>query len=64
MHFYRVPKLGSYLAIKMEYDSCLYEEAYDSAVSDYMEVRNKRKEQEDEKRQYFDKIADDLDNVN
>jgi len=32
MHFYKVPRLGSYLAIKMEYDSCLYEEAFDAAV--------------------------------
>lgn len=27
MHFYKVPRLGSYLAIKLEYDSCLFEES-------------------------------------
>ncbi len=27
--FYRVPKLGCFLAIAMEYDSCLFEESLD-----------------------------------
>jgi len=39
MHFYAVPRLGSYLAIRLEYESCLYEEALDVAVSDYAEMR-------------------------
>ena len=42
MHFYKVPRLGSYLAIKLEYDSCLTEEAFDSAVFDYKETDAKR----------------------
>jgi len=29
MHYYKVPRLGSYLAIKLEYNSCLFEEAFD-----------------------------------
>lgn len=32
MHFFKVPRLGSYLAIKLEYESCLFEEALDIAV--------------------------------
>ena len=43
MHFYRVPKLGSYLAIKLEYDSCLFEGALDNAVTDYLDVTAKQK---------------------
>ena len=35
MHFYKVPKLGSYLAIKLEYNSCLFEEAFDAAVANF-----------------------------
>jgi len=35
IHFYQVPRLGSYLAIKLEYDSCLSEEAFDAAVIDF-----------------------------
>ena len=42
MHFYQVPKLGSYLAIKMEYNSCLTEEAFDAAVADFKEVNVKK----------------------
>jgi len=38
MHFYKVPRLGAYLAIRMEYDSCLNEVAFDTAVANYMDV--------------------------
>jgi len=43
MHYYRVPKLGSYMAIKLEYDSCLFEEAYDDAIDNYNAVNEKQK---------------------
>lgn len=36
IHYYDVPKLGSYIAIKLEYESCLFEEAFDEAVVDYV----------------------------
>jgi hypothetical protein len=42
IHYYTVPRLGSYLAIKLEYNSCLYEEAFDEAFEDYKTVNNKR----------------------
>jgi hypothetical protein len=29
MFFYKVPKLGSYLIVKLEYNSCLFEESLD-----------------------------------
>ena len=38
MHYYNVPRLGSYLAIKLEYNSCLFEEAFDDAVVNFGEV--------------------------
>jgi len=38
MHFYKVPRLGSYLAIRLEYESCLFEEALNAAVVDYQDV--------------------------
>ena len=55
MHFFKVPKLGSYLAIRLEYESCLFEEALDAAVVDYVDVRLKQKEQEEEKKSFLDK---------
>jgi hypothetical protein len=36
--YFKVPQLGSYLAIKLEYNSCLSEEAFDAAVDNYLEV--------------------------
>jgi AAA+ ATPase superfamily predicted ATPase len=44
MHYYRVPKLGSYLAIRLEYNSCQLESALDSAVQDYLDMRHRMKE--------------------
>lgn len=58
MHYYQVPRLGSYFAIKLEYNSCLYEDAFDKAVIDYGDVMDKNEgieklkkedEEEDEK---------------
>lgn len=42
--FFKVPRLGSYLAIKLEYDSCLNEASFDAAVSDYLEIDSKMRE--------------------
>jgi hypothetical protein len=39
MHYYDVPKLGSYLAVKLEYESCLFEEAFDQALLDHLEYK-------------------------
>jgi len=36
-----VPRLGSYFAIKLEYNSCLFEKAFDAAVIDYEDVMEK-----------------------
>jgi hypothetical protein len=44
MHYYKVPKLGSYLAIKLEYESCLFEDAYDEAIDNYNAVNDKQKQ--------------------
>ena len=48
IHYYTVPRLGSYLAIKLEYNSCLFEEAFDEAVADYTVVNTKRVDLEKE----------------
>mmetsp|Transcript_35439 Transcript_35439/g.54230 ORF Transcript_35439/g.54230 Transcript_35439/m.54230 type:complete len:147 (+) Transcript_35439:356-796(+) len=55
MHYYMVPRLGSYLAIKMEYESCLFQEAFDAAVVDFQEVNVKREEQAREKAEWEEK---------
>jgi hypothetical protein len=48
IHFYTVPRLGSYLAIKLEYNSCLFEEGFDEAVEDYAIINQKRADLERE----------------
>lgn len=57
MHFYQVPRLGCYMAIRLEYESCLFEESLDAAVVDYIEVRQRQKEQEEEKKSFLEKAA-------
>ena len=32
MHFYRVPRLGAFMAVPLVYNSCLSESALDNAV--------------------------------
>jgi hypothetical protein len=36
MHFYRVPRLGSYMSIPLEYYSCLSQKALDQSITDYI----------------------------
>lgn len=57
MHFYRVPRLGAYLAIKLEYDSCLFEGALDAAVNDYFDVQKRKEEQDKAMKEYEEEIA-------
>ena len=52
--FFKVPRLGSYLAIKLEYDSCLNEASFDAAVSDYLEIDAKMKEVAREKAEWHE----------
>jgi hypothetical protein len=39
MHYYKVPMLGSYMAIKLEYDSCLFEDAFDHALENHKIIK-------------------------
>lgn len=44
MHFFKVPKLGSYMAVRLEYESCLYEDSLAVAVNDYIDVMQRKRE--------------------
>lgn len=46
MHFYRVPRLGSFMAVPLEYESCLTSAALDAAVADSIQLKKAREEQE------------------
>ena len=63
MHFFKVPRLGSYLAIRMEYDSCLSLEAYDAAFADAVSCRERIAEQEAAKLEHEEKEKQRKDEV-
>ena len=46
MHFYRVPRLGSFMAVPLEYESCLTASALDASVADSIQLKKAREEQE------------------
>ena len=54
VHYFKVPKLGSYLAVELKYNSCLTEEAFEKAYEDFLEwetkreAQNKKKQEEDQ----------------
>ena len=54
MHFFKVPKLGSYLAVALEYDSCLAEGALDKAYEDFKQCKIDEEEQEKERKNFED----------
>ena len=57
MHFYRVPRLGSFMAIPMTHKTCLYEESLDFAVQDFLDVQRKREDIEKQKIEFEDLAA-------
>jgi hypothetical protein len=54
MHYFRVPRLGSFMAVRLEYNSCLTEEAFDAGVADMQSVIQRQAEQ-DAEREEFDR---------
>lgn len=44
MHFYRVPRLGSFMVVPLEYSSCLSAAALDTAVGDSATLKKAREE--------------------
>ena len=38
IHFWKVPRLGSFMAIPLVYNSCLFESALDKAIEDWTEI--------------------------
>ena len=50
MHFFKVPKLGSYMAIRLEYNSCLFVESYNEGIKDALSVKERILEQEQQKK--------------
>lgn len=45
IHYFKVPRLGSYLAVRLEYNTCLFEEAFEAGIADMQSVMEKRQAQ-------------------
>lgn len=52
MHFYRVPRLGAYMAIPLEYYSCLSQKALDLSITDYQAYQKACEELEKSKKEW------------
>ena len=57
MKYYKVPKLGSFMAVPLVYDSCLFESALDNAVTDFIDVKGRKEEQNKLKEEYEEEKA-------
>ena len=53
IHYQRVPRLGSYMAVPLIYNNCLNIESLEEAVRNFQDVEKRKAEQEAE-RQAFD----------
>lgn len=58
IHFFQVPRLGSYLAIRLEYNSCLFVEAYNDGIKDALSIQKRKLEQEEQKKEHEEKERD------
>jgi len=45
MHYFKVPRLGSFMAVPLVYKSCMFEDALENSVNDYLECQKLREEQ-------------------
>ena len=56
MHFQRVPKLGAFMAVPLVYNSCLFDEALESAVEDAKTITEQREVQARERQEYEEQL--------
>ena len=61
INYQRVPRLGSYMAIPLIYQNCLYVEALEEAVSNWKDVQQRKAEQDREKQDFEDRMNADRD---
>ena len=54
MHFWKVPRLGAFLAVPLIYKSVLFEDSLDAAVADYLDVKKRQADQERERAEFIE----------
>jgi hypothetical protein len=50
MHYWQVPRLGSFMAVPLVYKSCLNIESFDKAVEDFVKYKDEVSAQKEEMR--------------
>ena len=55
IHYFKVPRLGSYMAIRLEYNSCLFEQSYNDGIASALRCRELKKEQDEQKKEHDEK---------
>jgi hypothetical protein len=56
LKFFQVPRLGSYLAISLKYNSCLYESSLDKAFENHFAIAQEKEAQEKVKQEHEEKV--------
>ena len=57
MKYFKVPRLGCYLAVPLIYSSCLFVDSLETALVDYAAYREKLKKNEEIMKEYEDSLA-------
>lgn len=52
IHYWRVPRLGSFMCIPLVYNSCLFEDSVDSALTDFISKQKERDAQDAERKEW------------
>lgn len=52
MKFFEVPRLGSFLAIPLNYENCEFESSFDKGLNNYYDCEEKRTQQREEKEKW------------
>ena len=52
MHYQRVPRLGSFMAIPLVYKSCLFDDSLTEAVANWKDVQERKNAQNEEREQW------------
>lgn len=57
LHFWKVPRLGCFMAVPLVYNSCLSESALDTAIANWGEVSKEIEQQDKDRAEYEETMA-------
>lgn len=57
LHFWKVPRLGCFMAVPLVYNSCLSENALDTAIANWGEVSKEIEQQDKDRAEYEETMA-------